>query len=80
MSRTQIKNGSNVQRALHAVSAGKGFDGSNRLVTVGEVAKEAGCSRPTAKKYLIMLLGYGVAGWYPDLIKYPVYFWKGERA
>lgn len=78
MSRTQIKNGSNVQRALHAVSAGKGFNGGNRLVTVGEVAREAGCSRPTAKKYLEILVSHQVAGWYPYLIRYPVYFWQGQ--
>lgn len=77
MSRTEIKNGSRVQRALHAISAGKGIDGANRLVTVGEVAKEAGCSRPTAKKYLELLLTFDVAGYYPDLVRYPVYFWKG---
>lgn len=77
MTKTMVRNGSQVQRALHAVSAGKGFGGANRLVTVGEVAKEAGCSRPTAKKYLDILVGYQVAGWYPELIRYPVYFWKG---
>ena len=74
-----VKNGSQVQRALRAISAGKGFDGANRLVTVGEVARAAGCSRPTAKKYLTLLVGYNVAGWYPDLIRYPVYFWQGAN-
>lgn len=59
MSRTQIKNGSEVQRALHTVSVDK-LSGVSRFVTVGQVAIEANCSRPTALKYLKMLQEYKI--------------------
>jgi len=59
MSRTQIKNGSQVQRAIHHLSVEKATRG-HRFVTVGEVALEAGCSRPTALKYLKVLMEYGI--------------------
>lgn len=59
MSRTQVRNGAEVQRAFHQLSAGR-EDGVNRFVTVGQVAIEAGCSRPTALKYLKILQQYGI--------------------
>ena len=59
MSRTQIKNGSKVQRAMHALSA-EVRPGVNVYVTVGQVAIEAGCSKVTALKYLKILQDYGI--------------------
>jgi len=59
MSRTMIRNGAEVQRAIHNKSVDPQA-GVTRFVTVGEVAIEAGCSRPTALKYLKILQDYGI--------------------
>lgn len=59
MSRTQVKNGSKVEEAAKRVAlAGEG--GYWLRVTVAQVAKEAGVSKPTAQKYMNILCEYKV--------------------
>jgi len=78
MSRTMVKNGSHVQRAIHELSAGQGYLGSNRYCFVREVAENAGCSKNTAVKYLQILADYGIV----ELLKMDgfarLYVWKGK--
>jgi len=58
MTETQRRNGGKVERAADLVAL-KG-QGINWLrVTVSQVAKEAGVSKPTAQKYLDMLVQHG---------------------
>lgn len=59
MSRTEQRNGIRVQRAVHHLSTDN-VGGINHFVTVGQVAEEAECSRPTALKYLRVLEEYGM--------------------
>lgn len=59
MSRTQIRNGTAVEEAAKRVAlAGEG--GYWLHVTIAQVAKEAKCSKPTAQKYMNMLVEHGV--------------------
>jgi len=53
MSRTMQKNGSKIERALR--SAKENWDGRWFCFTVGEAAKIADVSKPTAQKYLNIL-------------------------
>lgn len=54
MSRTMRRNGSIVENAAREVSK------YHADFTVGEVAAMAHCSKPTARKYLDMMVGAGV--------------------
>lgn len=59
MSRTMQRNGSKVEEAAKRVAlAGEGVYWL--YVTVNQVAKEAGVSKPTAQKYMNLLCQYGV--------------------
>lgn len=51
MSRTEKRNGEAVFKACMELCKEKGADGGN-MVMVGEVAKRANVSHPTARKYL----------------------------
>lgn len=55
-----VRNGAKVQRVLHELSAGKGWNDGNAFVTVGQVAQNAGCSKPSALKYLKILEQHGI--------------------
>lgn len=57
MSRTQQANGHRVELAVQTVM----YDnpGWKRYVTAGEVAKVAKVSKPTARKYLTILVAHG---------------------
>jgi len=59
MSRTQVRNGSKVEAAAKRIAlAGEGVHWL--YVTINQVAKEAGVSKPTAQKYMNMLVDYKV--------------------
>lgn len=56
MSRTMVKNGSEVQRAIYHLSVGQG--GVNKYLTVSQVAKEARLCKATTRKYIQILREY----------------------
>jgi len=59
MSRTQVRNGSKVEEAAKRIAlAGEGVYWLS--VTINQVAKEAKVSKPTAQKYMNMLVEYKV--------------------
>jgi len=58
MSRTQQKNGKRVEEAADKLSL-EGEGHYYLRVTVAQVAREAGVSKPTAQKYLDMLVSHG---------------------
>jgi len=78
MSRTMVKNGSEVQRAIHHLSAGQGILGSNRLCLVSEVAREAGCCKGTALKYLKILQEHGIVQSIAPIGSARLFCWGGS--
>ena len=59
MSNTMRRNGAKVEEAAKRCAlAGEG--GYWLRVTINQVAKEAGVSKPTAQKYMMLLVEYGV--------------------
>jgi len=74
MSETELKNGERVYQAAKAVA----FDGGGRfqaVFTVREVAKRAGCSKPTAQKYMRVMVENDVIEKHPHYPGANFYRW-----
>ena len=62
MSKTEVRNGAIVEGALWTLARESEFAyGGRPYITVGQVARDAGCSYPTARKYLDILHQSGCA-------------------
>lgn len=62
MSRTMSRNGSIVEGSLVRLSAaGDVWIQGRSWVTVGRVVRDTGFSRPTVRRYLEIMVGFGVA-------------------
>lgn len=72
MSNTELKNGGAVWQAFCNMEFGDMIDGL--WVTVGEVARQAKVSRPTARKYLDMAVDQGICNRFRPRGKGAVYY------
>jgi len=73
MSRTELKNGEKVFQATKALAFEKGGRWQAAF-KVSEVAKRAGCSKPTAQKYLQVMAQNDVIDIHPHFGR-PFYRW-----